>query len=857
MRKPAVHVLTVVFNLCAAVSTVFPAAIAEPPNPRGVEFFEREIRPLLVEHCYECHSEEAQAAEGGLRLDSRGAIRRGGDSGHAVVPEKVNQSLLISALRYDDLEMPPDEKLPREVVNKFARWIKMGAPDPREGTATPTAEGIDLDEGREFWAFHVARHQTPPAVQRKDWPHSEIDQFILAKLESAELTPVDDADRVDLIRRVTFDLIGLPPTPEEVTAFVEDGSDNAFEKVVDHLLESPHFGERWGRHWLDVVRYADSTGRTRNFPLPFAWRYRDYVIASLNQDKPYDRFVTEQIAGDLLPTATPAEQDECVVATGFLALGSHDLNQRNVKQFQMDVADEQINVVSRGILAVTAACARCHDHKFDPIPTADYYALAGIFCSTDLLSGLTNRPQGGGNSGYFQEDLLASLGADKALSQDERQAAGTLNNRQAEQLDRRIEQVTRQLATLQGAAKQGTGKRRGQNKRGKKNGAGKPVRGAADPKTKAKIAQAKKSLERLEGQRDQLRSAEQMSTNRALGVRDRAKTVNCRVNIRGDIRQLGESVPRGFLQVLGDDDTPTIDPTDSGRLELARWLTKPNTPAGTLTARVLANRVWHHLFGQGLVRTVDNFGTTGERPSHPELLDHLALRLIDGDWSVKRLIREIALSRAYQLSCADDATNYDADPENRLVWRMNRRRLEVEALRDAILMVSGQLDTSPPIGSPLLNSPMVELRRIASDGSDVGLKSRHRSVYVPVLRGAVPGMFEVFDFAEPSDVRGRRDITTVATQALFMMNSPFVAEQAEHAADRLLGNDQNENHERVQTAYLRTLGRHPSEDETQRALTFVSDFASQSRAKAKPSDRDAWASFYHALFASAEFRYLN
>ena len=544
-------------------------------------------------------------------------------------------------------------------------------------------------------------------------------------------------------------------------------------------------------------------GRTRNYAFPFAWRYRDYVIKSFNDDKPYGRFLREQIAGDLLPGRTP----ETLTATGFLALGSHDLNERNAAKFRMDVADEQIDTMSRAFLALTLSCGRCHDHKFDPIPTTDYYALAGIFRSTLILNGYRVRGKGG-NKGYYQASQFHTLGTGAENEPDEAHV------KQVRQMEERLKEKREELKRIQKTDKK-------------------------------KVRPFKRKLKQLTTELQKLKRSGPQRNDLAMGVRDEAQPADCRVHIRGETTNLGPSVPRGFIRVLMRGEPISLDAAKSGRLELAQWLTRPDHP---LTSRVMVNRVWHHLFGRGLVATVDNFGATGDRPTHPGLLDHLASGFVKDGGSVKRLIRRIMLSRTYQLSSEHHASNYDVDPLNTHLWRMNPRRLEVEALRDAILAISGALELTPPSASPVMR---IGGKQVGGKKGAPDLRSSpHRSVYQPIVRGYVPGMFETFDFADPSQVIGRRDVTTVATQALFMMNNRFVIEQAGRAAERLLSAAAADDAARVDLAYRQALGRRPSDEESKRALDYVKERSGSGK-------NAAWTELYHALFASAEFRYVR
>ena len=825
----------------AVLSLAALTSFSAVPTPQDIAFFEKKVRPLLVEHCYKCHSSDAERIKGGLFLDSQAGWMNGGDSGEALLPGQPDKSLLIEAVRYEnpDLQMPPKYRLSDAEIQTLERWIAMGAPDPRAGDAQRLPESsINIESGREFWAFQPPRDTPPPIPSNLSWCKDDLDRFILRALEDAELQPVDDADRRTLIRRLSFDLLGLPPSPQEIRQFLNDprDDDQALERLVDRLLASPRFGERWARHWLDVVRYAESMGRTRNWPFPFAWRYRDYVIDALNDDKPYDRFLIEQLAGDLLPSESPAQADLLKVATGFLALGSQDLNERNAANFKMDVVDEQIDVTCRAFMALTTGCARCHDHKFDPIPTRDYYAMAGIFGSTELRAGYTNR-KGGNNRDYFHPELLLTLSAAAEPDTPPDRKAGRQRenalNRQRQKLQQQIVEKTSDIQRLNQMAKN-------QNKRRAQDD------DATSSLTPARLRQQLNRLKReVRDLRAALKSQDEspaVSEHMAMGVVDGTPR-DCRIHVRGDTSTLGPAVPRGFLQVLCNDSTPPLSGRQSGRLELAQWMTHPDHP---LTGRVMVNRIWHHLFGHGLVATVDNFGETGERPTHPELLDHLATRFIANDWSVKSMIRTIVLSRTYRLSSRHDEAAHAADPENHLLWRMNLRRLEVEALRDAMLAVSGQLDLEPAIGSPVMTARMGDMGRRSSSAQ--WAQSDKRTVYLPVVRNDLPGMFEVFDFAEPSSVIGRRDITTVSTQALFMMNNPLVLEQSNTLAALLARRHPSQPEARVQLAYEMAFGRLPESDEERRALAFVMHIG---------DSPDAWSALCQALFASAEFRYLQ
>ena len=835
-------------SVCAIILILAVAGIFKMPaadqDPEKIAFFEKSIRPLLAKHCYKCHSAAKGEDKGGLTLDTQAGWMDGGDSGPALIPGKVSGSLMIEAVeqRDPDFAMPPKYKLSGSEISQLKQWVEMGAPDPRDGQIEKSApSSIDIVAGRRFWSFQPVKSPPVPVVKNGDWAHDPIDRFILAKQVGKDVSPVADADRNTLIRRVTYDLVGLPPTPEEIRAFMEDPTSDreALAKVIDRLLASGHYGERWGRHWLDIVRYGESMGRTRNYPFPFAWKYRDYVIASFNKDKPYNRFVTEQLAGDLLPAKDSRQSDEHHVATGFLALGSMDLNERDREKFKLDVIDDQIDVTGRAFMALTTGCARCHDHKFDPIPTTDYYAMAGIFGSTNTLSGYGNR-QGGGNK--LNRSTLISLsdqGGSKPAVVEARRPGGKEIKLQ-KQLANLKKEERKLIEGLKEFRKSGQGS--------KEKASDTP---ATQQRAQQRIKQIKGPVKRLQKQISKLANVRKeggvISGNMAMGVRDAPKISNCKVRIRGDVDNHGAEVARGVPQVLTDGIQPVLSPDSSGRLELARWMSDPSHP---LTARVMVNRVWHHLFGSGIVRTVDNFGESGERPSHPQLLDHLAERFTgEMNWSLKKLIRAVMLSHSYRLASEYRESNHAVDPDNTLFWRANVRRLEAEALRDAMMLVAGTLQLEPAKGSLVQKLKGGEVGK--SGGGPAVNSFAHRSVYLPIVRNYVPEFLQVFDFAEPASVIGRRDITTVSTQALYLLNDQFVINQSRAAATRLLKDERfADRQERITGAYLLALGRSPSGGELAQASRYLERASGDGQAS-----QEALGALIQALFASAEFRY--
>jgi hypothetical protein len=833
-----------------ALAVLQAAAAPAADDPKGIDFCEKHIRPVLVANCYQCHSATAKELKGELRLDTREGLRKGGESGAVVVPGKPDASPLIQAMRHEEgMEMPPKEKLPDSVIANFTKWVEMGAPDPRKPNVTTVGGKINISEARKFWSFQPPKLVAPPAVKNAAWARTDIDRYLLAGLEAKGLKPVGDADKSALIRRAYFDLIGLPPTPEEIDAFVNDNEPKAFEKVIDRLLAMPQFGERWGRHWLDVARYGESSSKERNIPYPYAWKYRDYVYDAVAKDKPYDQFIREQLAGDLLPAKNDAQRNEMLTATGFLTLGPKSLNTRNAEQFRMDVADEQLDVATRGVMALSVACARCHDHKFDPIPTADYYALAGIFRSTDVLGGIK---AGNNRTGYAGEfvHLTSTTSKRTGLSAEDRKKLAELD---AELDDAKEKMEKVRNAVRQAAPGGGDGKAKG--KAAKLKGKAAQIAGKQG---KQGAQQAVKRLQiRVQELTDEIAAVKGKSGEdgeRVMGVRDSASPEDCRINIRGEVNDLGEEVERGFVRVLTYPQSPDVNPKQSGRLQLAMWMTKKENP---LTARVMANRVWYHLFGRGIVSTVDNFGALGETPTNQPLLDFLAIRLMDGGWSVKKLIREVMLSRAYQLSSEHSDANYAADPDNTLVWRMNRRRLDAEAIRDAVLYVAGNLDLQRPHGSPT-ESINGEIGRRAN--TDALVKDyTFRSAYLPMVRGMVPEFLSLFDVADPELVTGQRDVTTIAPQALYMMNNPVVLAQAEVVAKRLLEDSRlSSDDARVDYAFQLTLGHTPLKQQRADVLAFLNNYEITQSAGTKPDARrlDAWTTVCQTLLASAEFRYV-
>jgi hypothetical protein len=721
---------------------------AGQPTPETAAFFENQVRPLLAGSCFKCHGPKKQ--QGGLRLDSRAALLQGGDNGPVVVPGAPEKSRLIQAVRQTgDLKMPPQQKLTPAQIAALVRWVKMGAPWAGAQAATTRGGAITAEE-RQFWSFQPVRNPPVPAVKDTAWPLSEVDRFILARLEAKGLRPVRVADKCPLIRRATFDLIGLPPTPAEVNAFLADSSPDAFARVVERLLASPAYGERWGRHWLDVVRYADTAGETADFPVPEAYLYRNYVIDAFNRDKPYDRFLREQVGGDLLARQAPREQyAELVTATGFLAVSRRfGFDPQN---YQHLTIQDTIDTLGQAVLGLSLGCARCHHHKFDPVTTSDYYALYGIFDSSHYAfpgSEEKNRPR----------DFPSLLPPAEAETR-----------RKAKQ----------------------------------------PVPGAYA------VAEG--------------------------------KSHNARIHKRGEPRQLGDEVPRRFLDILGGDPLPPEE-KGSGRLQLAEWLTRPGNP---LTARVMVNRVWQHHFGKGLVATPNDFGSRGRRPTHPELLDYLAHRFMAGGWSVKALHCLLMLSRTYQLSSEQEARLAQVDPANELHGRFDRRRLDAESIRDALLSVGGNLDRSRGAAHPF---PPVGKWGFTQHNPFVAVyPSNRRSVYLMTQRLRRHPFLALFDGPDPNASTARRIDTTVPTQALFLMNDPFVYEQSAGFARRILA-ARPEDAARVEWAYQVALARRPSAAEVREALDFVRRYR---ELLGRAEQQQPWEAFARTLLARNEFLFVD
>lgn len=927
----------------------------------GFAFFQTEVRPILVERCYSCHSEQEGKQKGGLWLDRKAAWEQGGDAGPTIIPGDVEASLLIHSVEYgdEDLQMPPKTKLPEAEIETLRKWVAMGAPDPRDEALAGAMreEAIDYDAARDSWAFRPLESVSVPVVSSESWTRSDIDRFLLSEWERSGVEPTSDAVPSALLRRVFHDLIGLPPTREELIAFETNPSPEAFGELVDDLLSRPGFGEKWGRHWLDVARYADSNGGDRNFTFYQAWRYRNYVIDAFNSDRSYYDFVREQLAGDLLAAENTDERRRQIIASTFLTLGPKMLTERDKEKLWLDTADEQLDTVGRAFLGLTFGCARCHDHKFDPVSQKDYYAMAGIFRSTEVVTGTRN---GCVNVASWVERPLPSEEGDPELAEkverlelamrltveksfmkkaggkmtlDNLPLAGVIyDDADAELVGEWVESTFssnrfgeryihddqkfkgQNKAVFRGSVPESglyevriaynASDNRASNlpitveardaiheveldetKRPSIGGLFEPIGrfqfekggrcnviintggtdgryaivdavqfiAVADIEREAKAIAAmggddvdpifqmnegelKKELNRLI---DELKDGDL-----AMAPRDADDSADIHLRVRGEVGQLGELVQRDFPRALYDGPVPQIGDGESGRLQFADWLVGGNSG---LLDRVIVNRVWHHLFNRGIVKTVDNFGRLGTGASHPELLEYLAGSFRENGGSIKSLVREIVLSRAYQLSCDATAELTEADPANQLFGRQNRRRLTAEEIRDSVLFLAGELDRTP--GEATATPKGVDL-----DKNLDFKKERQRTVYLPIARNNPVPELALFDAANPDLVSGARSGTTVPTQALYLLNSETMHAQAAKIgrmaleASRLPG-------EEVEWLYHTLLGRAPDPVELQRALGLIADLSGASEDAA--DIEIACGHLAHLLLASTEFLYLD
>ncbi len=972
----------------------------------SLDHFEKKVRPLLVQHCYGCHSAEKKI-KGGLRLDFKGGWQEGGDSGPAIDPHDPGKSLLLKAVSYQDrdLKMPPKNKLSDAEVAVLKEWVMNGARDPREsapevadagstgqnkeaGDSPPKAGQPAKGKARplsasELWSFQPIVRPSPETrdvpVKDTSWPRDAVDRHILAKLEQAGLRPAKDAPLSVLGRRLYTDLTGLPPTAEQLAAFLANPDVPA---LVDSLLNSPQFGERWAQHWLDITRFAESSGGGRTLPFKDAWRFRDYIIESLNADTPLDQLIREHIAGDLMETQDSAVRRRNLTATAFLALGPTNYEEQDKGLLRMDIIDEQLETIGRSFMGLTIGCARCHDHKFDPISTQDYYALAGIFRSTQTLQNYSDnvahwvdrplpldgpleevmvaketrlvrleadlkvavakvkklRPNDETKSkgkpisadslpGIVVDDTQAKLVGPWQVSNrsksyvgegylhDDNQAKGSCSItflpviREAGRYEVRLAYTSLQSRDTKVPVKilhadgeetvyvdqtnappldgrfisLGT-------YRFEKDGAGFILvsnEGTSNYVTvdavwlldEAALAKdqlsrdnsgdpkMKEALEVQRGLEKEIKTVKADGPTRpeTMGVMDDSEPEDCAIHVRGNIRNLGRKVARGFIAGVPVKQSPNIPSSQSGRVQLAEWMTSADHP---LTSRVMVNRVWMWLFGEGLVRSMDNFGATGEKPSHPLLLDHLAHDFMADGWSLKKLVKRLVLTRAYQMASLpemDDAMTAcaQADPENRLLWRAHRRRQDAHAIRDAILLLSGKLDTTM-LGPNVLadsvdpNSGGAQNLEYAYVFSDT-----RRSVYTPAFRNKRLELFEAFDFADINQPTGQRTRSTIAPQALYFLNHPFVLEQSEAAAEKLLGiHGLADDEARIDWLWQSALGRDATERERQLARDFVRVSGSDDEGGSEGAENsrgvvERWAGLVQSVWSTADFRHLE
>lgn len=787
-----------------AILAGWPGALllADAPSAADLDFFEKKVRPILIERCYECHSTESGKTKGSLAVDSKQALLQGGDNGPALIAGDADKSLIIEAIRYKnrDMQMPPKSAMPAAEIKILEEWVQRGAPDPRTQVTSVGPQKIDLEKGRQHWAFRTIAKVKPPMAEGHP-----VDAFIEAKLAENKLTLSPPADPVTLIRRMSFDLIGLPPTPDEVSAFVTEYSQQpqtAVRTLIDRLLASPHYGEKWGRHWLDVARYADSNGLDENVALGSAWRYRDYVVRSLNADKPFDRFLTEQIAGDLLPAKDLSERHEHATATAFLNLGAKVLAEADKEKLTMDVVDEQIETTGRAFLGMTLGCVRCHDHKFDPISHEDYYALAAIFKSTRAFS---NEKMGA--ISYWHETPIGGLDDFAAVKAAEMA----------------LTEKNKEVAAARTAAKK-----------------------TPSPEATARLEELMTEAEDVEKNLPDLPTV--------IGVMDATEIQSTvPIHIRGSHLTLGKPVERGFPKVMEASlsSKPAFPKEKSGRLELARWLARPEHP---LTARVIVNRVWTWHFSQGIARTPDNFGLLGDAPTHPELLDWLATWLPENGWSLKDLHRLILTSTTYQQ--ASGPTD-ERDPENRLWHHFPVRRLEAEEIRDALLSVAGELDLR--IGGktvPLRNRQFV-FNHTSKDATKYD--STRRALYLPIIRNNLYDLFQQFDYPDPTVSTGLRNSTVVSPQALLMMNSPLAEQGASGFAQRII-NAGDDLETRVIAAVRLAYAREPDTADFAQAENFLiaaDGMLASSIENADQRQLKAWELLCQSLMMANEFIYLR
>lgn len=843
------------------LSSIFLSSFCVFSHAADTSFFDSKVLPILQERCFECHSHGTKI-KGGLALDSRSGWVEGGDNGPAIQPGELEASLLVKAVRYVDaeFEMPPKAKLPAAEIAILEEWVKTGAHDPRSAGTAKVKKGIDLAEGRKFWAFQPVRDPSPPRIEDTQWPLDPLDHFIRAKQEQQGIAPVADADRHTWLRRVSLDLTGLPPTETEVLAFAEGPSPQAFEVVVDRLLSSKAYGERWARHWLDLTGYADMIGTSNNVFAEHAWRYRDYLIDAFNADKPFDEFVREQIAGDLMPSQSTEDRAENIVATGFLMVGDIEIVNPDKARMEADHIDTQVNRIGQTFMGMTLGCVRCHDHKFDPIGVEDYYGIAGMLHSSPSSHKMPDMGVWSSLNSTPLPETPAQLKARKKLEAENEQRIAAWKAEQKTLTDEKAA-LTKQLAALSKSTAPASPVAATDN-------AEREIAPAPEDKTtddKDALTKRRDDLDaRVKKIAEAIKHAEffQDKTPRAFAMNDGAGPADMPVHVRGNPYTPGSVVPRGAVRVASWDAFPAIPAGQSGRLQLAEWLADKRHP---LTARVTVNRIWQKLFATGIVPSVDYFGTRGDVPTDPDLLDHLATRFMEGGWSQKTILRALVLSRTYRLGSANEATAMKLDPGNKLYWRMNRQRLDAEALRDSMLAASGELIRDGGGPGLVLEEPencgALSLKGVNppnySHRKPRPSQEFERTLYLPVLRNGTAGpdrLRAFFDFVNPAEIAGQRNQTIVPTQTLFLLNNDLIRKRAHVLADKLIAEEPDEV-ARLESLWLRVLNRPLTSAEREEALAFLGSLEPLiTTAKVRPVlNSIKWRELCHSLLASNEF----
>jgi hypothetical protein len=844
------------------LSSIFLSLLCVTNHAADTAFFDSKVLPILQQRCFECHSHGTKI-KGGLALDSRSGWAEGGDNGPAIKPGQLEESLVIKAVRYVDseFEMPPKAKLPASEIAILEEWVKLGAHDPRTAGAGKQKKGIDLAEGRKFWAFQPVSNPKPPLVKDTAWPLDPLDHFMLKPLEAKGIKPVGDADRYTWLRRVSLDLTGLPPTAQEIESFSKDSSSDAYANAVDRLLNSKAYGERWARHWLDLTGYADMMGTSNAVFAEHAWRYRDYLINAFNADKPFDEFVREQIAGDLMPSKSVEDRAENITATGFLMVGDIEIVNPDKAKMETDHIDSQMIKIGQTFMGMTLGCVRCHDHKFDPIGVDDYYGIAGMLRSSPSSHKMPNMGVWSTINSTALPETPTQLAARKKLEAENEQRIASLKVEQKKLNDEKAT-VAKQLAALgkptvsspQVAAATDNAQRDIKTKADTKPAADKNALSNRRDEIDAQLKKLADTINHAEFFKDK--------TPRAFAMSDGPQPADMPIYVRGNPYAPSNVVPRGTLRVASWEKLPAIPAGQSGRLQLADWLADKRNP---LTARVTVNRIWQKLFATGIVPSVDYFGTRGDVPTNPELLDHLASRFMRGGWSQKALLRSLVLSRAYRLSSSNDALAMKLDPENKLFWRMNRQRLDAEAMRDSMLAISGELVRDS--GGPALvleepeNCGALALKGVNppnyKHSKPRPSQEFERTLYLPVLRGGTAGpdrLRAFFDFVDPAGTAGQRNQTVVPTQSLFLLSNDLLRKRATKLADHFIAAEPNEM-ARLEALWLRVLNRPITSTEREDATAFLGNVEPLIKTvKGRPAlDSIKWRELCHCLLASNEF----